>query len=245
MKKVLCCFLACFFSWACSYGQSDDTKTDTATNDVTTQDMIVQRPVYKRPFSVSLHGGTQGIGGSVKLQLTRKWFVRLGVSTIPINYPNEIAIGDYTSKVNLNTNFTNIHLFGEWRPFKRSAFRLVGGFGWFTNAKMGVTIQPDGVYSYGYIALTGAQVGSINASLDWKGIAPYLGIGLWKGIPVKHRLGINMDMGTYYLSKPNATIVGTNLLSGNSDNTKQLNENAAGYRWLPTLQLNFSYKIIK
>jgi len=47
---------------------------------------------------------------------------------------------------------------------------------------------------------------------------------------------------SYYLVKPDATIIGTGILSGNSSQTEQFQSNIKNYRWLPIVQLNFNYR---
>ena len=232
MRKILYATLCCLFSFGGVYAQSDKE-----------EDAPV---VHEHPVSVSLHIGSEGAGGDVKMRVAQRWFVRLGASTLPLDYGNVITLADYSSSFNLNTSFTNVHAFGEWQPFGRLSLRVVGGVAYFVSGKISGTLMPEGTFSYNGVTVTAAQIGQINCTVDWKGVAPYLGIGLWKGIPVRHRFGVNMDLGTYYMSKPNTVVTGTNMLnsSNNTDNSKQLNQELAGYRWLPVLQVNFSYRIL-
>jgi hypothetical protein len=200
------------------------------------------KPVFQRPMTVSLHLGSQGIGASVKLGVLPKVNMRVGFSLIPLNYSRGEEVSTYEADVKLKGNFSNAHVFGEYRPFAKSSFRLVAGVGYFFSGQTTVDIQPEGTFYYGEIPVTGEQIGKVKGTVDWKGIAPYLGIGIFNSMP-KRKFNINIDLGTYYLAKPKTSIEGTNMLVENKSNEEQLNENLKGYRWLPVLQFNLNYRL--
>jgi len=193
--------------------------------------------------SVKLNLGSQGIGGEFTYGIDKKVALRLGLNVIPVNVNDAFDFADFNSTSKASAKFTNIHLLADYTPFKSaSAFRLVGGVAYFVRARGTMQVQPSDNYSYGDIVLTPDQVGYLNLDVDWKGIAPYAGIGLFKVIP-KRRFNVNVDLGTYYLKQPDVKIVGTGILKGNNKQEGQLHENVKDYRWLPVIQLNFSYKL--
>ena len=59
----------------------------------------------------------------------------------------------------------------------------------------------------------------------------------------KKRFNLNFDLGTFYLPSPKVTVVGTKLLKNNEDLGVRLTEDLKTYRWMPMLQLNFTYLI--
>jgi hypothetical protein len=193
--------------------------------------------------SVKLNLGSQGIGGEFAYGVNNKVALRLGINIIPVSVNDAFEFTDFNSTSKVSAKFTNIHLLADYTPFKSApAFRLVGGAAYFVRAKGGMHVQPSDNYTYGDIVLNEEQVGYLNMDIDWKGIAPYAGIGLFRVIP-KHRFNVNLDLGTYYLKQPDVKIVGTGILKGNNTQEGQLKENVKDYRWLPVLQLNFSYKL--
>lgn len=83
----------------------------------------------------------------------------------------------------------------------------------------------------------------VAGTANWSGIAPYIGFSVGSPVP-KKRFGVTFDVGTYYMSRPEVVVDATNLLEPNKLNQKPLYENLKGYRWLPQVQLNFTYKLI-
>lgn len=210
------------------------------------QDSVYDRPFFQRPMAVSLHLGTQGIGASASVQFAHKWSVRLGASVIPVSVSKySYTVEGTETLIDGNSNFTNIHLLAGWQPFTNAGgFRVIGGLAYVVSGKASASIAPRGDQKAGNITITQDQLGQLNADLDWTGIAPYLGISLFKAIPA-NRFGVNLDLGCYYLPAPKSTMSGTKLLAGNDTNTPQFTENMKGYRFLPVLQVNFNYKISK
>jgi len=193
--------------------------------------------------SVKLNLGSQGIGAEYAYGIDKKVALRLGVNVIPVSVNDAFDIADFNSTSKVSAKFTNIHLLADYTPFKSApAFRLVGGAAYFVRGRGSMQVQPKDNYTYGDIVLTPDQVGYLNLDVDWKGIAPYAGIGLFKVMP-KRRFNVNVDLGTYYLKQPDVKIVGTGILKGNNTQEGQLKENVKDYRWLPVFQLNFSYKL--
>jgi len=193
--------------------------------------------------SVKLNLGSQGIGGEFTYGVAKKVALRLGVNVIPVSVNDAFEFADFNSTSKVSAKFTNIHLLADYTPFKSApAFRLVGGVAYFARAKGSMYVQPKDNYTYGDIVLNEEQMGYLNMDIDWKGIAPYAGIGLFRVMP-KRRFNVNLDLGTYYLKQPDIKIVGTGILKGNNSQEGQLEENVKDYRWLPVIQLNFSYKL--
>jgi len=199
-------------------------------------------PILKQK-SVKLNLGSQGIGSEFTYGVATKVALRLGLNVIPVSVNNAFDFADFNSTSKASAKFTNIHLLADYTPFTATpAFRLVAGVAYFARASGNMQVQPKDNYSYGDIVLTPEQVGYLDLDINWKGIAPYAGIGLFRVIPA-HRFNVNVDLGTYYLKQPDVKIIGTGLLKGNDKQEGQLHENVKDYRWLPVVQLNFSYKL--
>lgn len=196
----------------------------------------------EKPMSVQLNVGTQGIGAAFNYGVTKGLAVRAGVNAIPIKANDVFKISGFNSTSHVSADFYNLHVLADYTPFEQQNwFRVVGGFAYFVKAKGNVRITPSDDYKYGDLTLTEDQIGYVDLIVDWKGLAPYLGIGFLPSFP-KNKFNVNLDLGTYYLPKPDANIIGTGILSGNSSQTNQFRSNIKDYRWLPILQVNFNYK---
>ncbi|KQM72905.1 hypothetical protein ASE74_21640 [Pedobacter sp. Leaf216] len=193
--------------------------------------------------SVQLNVGTQGIGAEFAYGILPELSLRGGFNFIPFKANDVFKVSGFNSTSNLSADFYNVHELADYVPIKKATwFRLVGGFGYFFKAKGDLRIIPSDDYKYGDLVLTDDQIGYVDLNVNWKGIAPYLGVAFAHTFP-QNRFNVNFDLGTYYLSKPKADITGTGLLEGNSSQTPQFQSNIKDYRSLPIVQVNFSYKL--
>lgn len=204
---------------------------------------LVNDVAPSHPQSVSFNAGTQGFGLAYNYGFTNRFMLRGGANLLPVNANNIFTISDFDANSSLSAKFSSVHLWADFTPFKKASFfRLVGGAGYFIQASGHVTMTPTDTYKYGDITLSPQEVGVLNMDLKWNGFAPYAGVGLVHAFPAR-KFNVNVDLGTYYLSQPDAQVSGTGRLAGNSSQTPQFQRNMAGYRWYPQLQINFNYKL--
>lgn len=199
-------------------------------------------PGFSSKKAISVFVGTQGIGADFRYGFIPRLSARVGGAITPVDMPNAFKINDFKSRVDLNVNFTNVHLIADFQPFGGSGFRLAFGAGYFIKAKTKADITPTEANRFGDIVYDPETLGTLQMTADWKGIAPYLGIGFLRAFPSRI-FNVNIDLGTYYLTAPQTTIVGTKALTPNEENNAQLQKNISGYRWLPVLQFNFNLRL--
>jgi hypothetical protein len=194
---------------------------------------------------LQLHAGTQGFGVDFKYGLNQKMAVRAGISsTLGLGVSNVVQLEGLNANNKLKAHFSNVHVMGDYNPFKTSSFRITAGVAYLFEARGNLHFIPQGTYTFDGMELTGEEVGDLTIDLSWKGVAPYIGVGFFKTSPDK-LLNINMDVGTYYLNAPKSTIVGTKLLADNYQLEPQLDKNMSSYRFLPLIQINLSINIDK
>lgn len=197
----------------------------------------------KHEKSLQVQIGTTGIGADFKYQLTHGISARAGATAALLSMSGVFNGTDFKSDSKLSATFSNIHLLTDITPFSRlSTFRLVAGAAYFVNAGGNLFIKPTDTYFYGDIPITEEMLGDVRMDISWKGVSPYLGLGIIKAFP-KNRFNVNLDMGCYYLRKPQSRIIATGLLQGNETQTPVLQRNIGQFRTLPLLQLNFNYKL--
>jgi hypothetical protein len=197
---------------------------------------------FVSPVSVQVLAGSQGVGADFKYGFLPGLSGRMGFGVAPVDVSRGLRFTGFPADGQLSARFSNIHLLADYSPFKSNNFRVVGGAAYLIQGNADVVISPSGGYTIGSQSLTESQIGELHAGVTWKGIAPYLGLGFFRSFPGR-LFNINLDLGSYYLSSPGTSFTGTQLLSDNSANAKQFNENMHGYRWLPVVQLNFNFRI--
>ena len=194
-------------------------------------------------ISLQLYGGSQGLGGDLRLGLIRKLSLRLGSAYTPFNYVGSIHSSGLATNFTINANFLNFHAWADFAPFNNAeGLRLVGGMAYTYRGLLNTNFAPTGNYTLGGYTLTAEEIGQLNIGVTLKGFAPYMGLGFAKSFP-KHFFNINLDLGAYYVNAPTAKITGTNLLSDNYQLEPKVNDNLKDYRWVPVLQLNFNFRI--
>ncbi len=192
--------------------------------------------------SVGIQFGTTGLGLNYKAKLHNRVFLRAGASYLPATYKMPITVSGLSTTANLAASFSNIHLFGEYQVFEHIGLRLVGGLGYFLNGDLKATLLPKSSYTIENVTYSPSEIGQLELNLDWKGIAPYMGLGFGMPIP-ETKFNLNMDLGMFYLSQPTTTVIGTGRLQDNASMATQINKNTDDYRYFPTFQLSFNYKI--
>ncbi len=209
------------------------------------KELTVDTAVKRHPMSVQLQLGTQGLGADFRYGIKPGLSARFGLSSIfGVKLDNAFAFSGFDADNELRAEVSNVHLLGEYHPFKRKSFRVVGGVAYLFKANGGVKFLPRGEYDFNGLKLTKEEVGNLDIDLSWKGVAPYLGVGLFNSFP-NNLFSVNVDLGTYYLTQPKSTVTGTNLLSDNKSIEPQLDENMSTYRFLPVLQVNFNFNVHK
>lgn len=193
-------------------------------------------------YLTSLHLGSSGLGLDFKYNFKSHSSVRIGFSTIPLNYSTVVDLG-LEMKTDAKANYTNVHLLYEFQPFKNvKRLKVVGGVAYFTQGYVSTMLTPQSDVVAGITTLTPDEIGDLSIKIDSKGIAPYLGLGVFKTLP-KKRLNVNFDLGAFFLPKPVVTAVGTKALVNTTEMVETLNENLKDYRWMPVLQMNINYLI--
>jgi hypothetical protein len=198
---------------------------------------------FRHPLSLQIEAGTQGLGADMRFGVLPRLSIRTGMSFIPVKQNDVLTLPGFQSTNSASVNFYNAHLLADFVPFKgMRGLRVVGGAAYLYKAEGNLTVIPTGSYTYGNTTVTGADIGNLNMQVSWKGVAPYLGLGLFKSFP-NHLFNFNLDLGTYYLNQPSTHIIGSGLLVDNNSLEPQFNQNLKEYRWLPVLQLNFNFKL--
>lgn len=187
--------------------------------------------------------GSQGFGLEGRYGITESLSGRFGGSFLPATADNVFTVNGFKSTTNVSAKFYNVHLLADYTPSEDLQWlRIVGGAAYLYKAQGNVGVLPSGNYNVANYSISSAEMGNLNIDVSWKGVAPYLGLGFFNCFP-SNVFNVNLDFGTYYLSQPKSTIIGTKLLADNYKLQPQVDNNLKGYRWLPVLQVNFNFRI--
>jgi hypothetical protein len=222
MKKIIYFILFSLALQPIAYGQMTDT-TKSA----------------RKPMSLQVLTGTQGIGANFRYVLNKTVGFRIGGSYAAAGINDKIDMEDFNSKNRASGKFNTAHILVELMPQK--FFRVVAGAAYLANAEATIHFEPTDSQTFQDITLTPQEIGTLDFKMDWGTFAPYFGFGFGRGIP-KHRFNVNIDLGAYYLQSPKVTAIGTKLLTNNDPNAEIIQNNMKDYRFMPIAQLNFNFK---
>jgi len=199
-------------------------------------------PGFGNKKEITVFLGSQGFGADFRYGFLPRLSARIGGGITPVDLPNTFRVNDFKSNIDFNVRFTNVHLIADFQPFGGSGFRVAVGAGYFISAHTVADVTPTENNGFGNIILTPEELGTLKLTADWKGLAPYLGLGFFRAFPSEF-FNLNLDLGTYYLAAPKTTITGTKALINNQENNDKFQKNISTYRWLPVLQLNLNFRL--
>lgn len=200
-------------------------------------------------LSLQLQGGTNGFGAGVRYQFLEKLAVRLNGTFFSMQRDNPLkgrdiniaALGDFKDDIQyVKGSVSQIGVLGEYSLF--SALRVVAGGAVISNTQVDGYLKPSKGMEFGELSISPEQIGTLAANVSFNGFAPYIGLGIGRSTP-KKRFGINVDLGSYYMSPAKVTIDATKLLAPNKQQEGLLENNLSSFRWMPTLQLNLNFKL--
>ena len=201
-------------------------------------------PENDKSFQVSI--GTAGIGADYKYGFTDHIAGRFGLNFVPFKFKNVYAFNNAPGTADMSVQFANVHALFDYTPSLKTPFRIVGGVSYVFAGTGTSDFVPSGTYYIANYTIPASALGKVSFNTDWKGVAPYLGIGF--GHTFRDQLdvrdfNINLDIGTYYLSRAKVDVTGTQLLSDNYKIAPAINSNIKDLRWMPVIQVNFNFKL--
>jgi len=195
--------------------------------------------------SLGLRGGTLGGGVELSHAFGQRTGVRLNADGYSFKQTDTHDNIDYDMKLKLQT----VSLLGDWFPFANN-FRISAG-AVLNGNKITMKGQPTG----GFFTINGtqyntAQVGSLDAAVDFNKAAPYFGIGY--GRAINSGLSLIFDLGVMFQGSPKSKIDVTcgplatpaQCAQARSDaqaEQSRLDESLHSYKYYPVISLGLAY----
>lgn len=204
--------------------------------------------------SVGLDAGTLGAGVEIGRRLTGDLKGRIGLFGYSYGLDFTAAGIDYTGHLDLRHAVALV----DWHPGGR-VFRLSAGLVANDSELSGEESLRQLVEKYApgdpRLALLPQDLGSLKASIKANSLAPYVGIGLGRGVGESGHWGFTLDLGTYYQGSPDARLsISTSLpiasIPGAQElvdealatEQQQLQDVVSDYRWFPVVMFGASYR---
>lgn len=191
--------------------------------------------------------GTTGIGAHLSVPVTPNLNARFGLNALNYSYNTTESNVDYDFKLKLQTFDALL----DWFP-GNNQFRVSGGLVYNGN-KIDATAKPSagGTYTINDKTYSSASAGVINGNIDFRKLAPYLGIGWGNALAKDKGWGFSADLGVLFQGSPKTSLtnsgctapVDCNQLAADvaAENTK-LADAVSSFKAYPVVRVGVSYK---
>ena len=190
---------------------------------------------------VEVKVGTLGAGLNVNYAINRKFTVGLGLNKFSRSTSDNADNIDYDVNLDLQT----LALLGNYHPFA-GTFHLTAGL-MHNGNELKMKAKPTSSYDIGGSTYTAAEVGTLEATVDFKSMVPYLGLG-W-GKSSGRGFGVTFDIGILFQGSPNVSFTSNGSLANDPTfkaNLKQEEANAEndikGFTKYPVISLGLNYR---
>ena len=192
--------------------------------------------------------GTTGAGLHASYPIESNLNARVGFNYLNYDYSGTASNADYNFKMKLRT----FDVLADWFPMD-NGFRVSGGLVYDGN-KIDVDMKAkDGAqYVINGTSYSAAQAGTVNGSVDFKKIAPYLGIGWGNAVAKEKGWGFSADLGVMFQGSPKSTLTNsgcqasaalcTQLASDVAAERVNLDNKLNDYKSYPVLRVGASYR---
>jgi outer membrane protein W len=194
-------------------------------------------PAAIASHSISLKAGTLGVGVDIEHMFNKKHALRFNINGLKVSKTKTLD----DVKYDLDLKLLNAGLLYDYHPWEGS-FRLSVGV-YYNGNKIEGSATPASNVTIGNTTYTPAQVGRIDAKIDFKKIAPYIGIG-WSSTETKG-WHFTADIGVMYSGTPKVSLKTTSNLVSQADIEQEIQnvkDDIKKYRWWPVLTIGIQKK---
>ena len=194
--------------------------------------------------------GSLGLGAELDLGLTDSLGARIGLNSFNYKYNANSGTVNYDFKLQLQT----VSALVDWYPFDDSSFRTSIGV-MYNNNKVNLDGQPTGgTYTINGNTYSSTDVGSLQGTMSFNKVAPYIGIGWGKPSPTGRGWGMTTDFGVLFQGSPKTSLVATcgSAIAGTTSCTQLQSDTAAentklqndlgNFKFWPVASIGISYQ---
>lgn len=194
-------------------------------------------------WAIAAKAGSLGFGGDLTTNLVPQVNLRAGAQWFGFDLSADIADIDY----DLDVELLNPLVLVDWYPFKGS-FRVSGG-ALFNQSSVDLRARSHASIAIGDTEYTAAQLGELRGNVDFKSVAPYVGIGWGNSLTRDKRWGFIMDMGVAFIGSPDITLSATGPISTDptfianlAEEERQINDDAKDFKFYPVFSTSLYFR---
>jgi hypothetical protein len=199
--------------------------------------------------SITGEVGTTGVGAHMSIPLTSNLYARFGANYLGFTHGISTSNLDYDSKFKLSTYDALL----DWYPAKNRSFRFTAGLTYNGN-KIDISAKSNanGNYALAGHTYSAVDVGKVDGSVQFRKIAPYLGVGWGNAASKEKGWSYSVDVGVLFQGSPSTTLNNSGctasaaacsqFASDLATEKTALNDEAHKYRAYPVLRIGLNYK---
>ncbi len=147
---------------------------------------------------------TLGLGVEAAFPVTPSVDARIGLNAYKYGFSKAATSNGLITNYSGDLKLQSLQAMADWHPWE-SSFRVSGGLA-YNNNKFAMAGKPvAGNINIGGVTYAVAAGQSVDATVDFNKVAPYLGIG-WGRTPKNTGLSVTSDIGIMFQGKPNGSI---------------------------------------
>jgi len=193
--------------------------------------------------------GTTGAGAHLAVPIANGVNARFGVNAMTYNYTTSTTDVKYDFKATLQT----VDALLDFYPITGSNFRVTGGAVLNGNKVSATGKATDtGTYTINGHTYTAADAGRIDGKVDFRSVAPYLGIGWGNAASARKGWSFSSDLGVLFQGSPRTSLansgctapssVCSQLASDVAAENADLKSKADNFKLYPVLRLGVGYR---
>lgn len=191
-------------------------------------------------LAVAAKAGTLGIGGDLTTNLIPQVNLRGGIQWLAFGLDAEFGDVDY----DLNIDFLNPLVLIDWYPFDGS-FRISGGV-LFNGSELELEATSHESIEIGDVTYTPAQYGTLKGEVDFRPVAPYIGIGWGNALGKEERWGIVADLGIAFTGSPEIELSATGpdptIQAEIAKEERDIQDELDAFKFYPVLSISLFYR---
>ena len=207
--------------------------------------VLVPVLVHAEGLAVSGKVVTLGMGLELTKSISDSFTGRLGFNTFDYTTNTTKSSVNYNANLQLQT----VSALADWYPMQGS-FRATTGL-YYNNNQLSLAGKPaSGTYTLGGQTYNAADIGSVNGSVSFNKIAPYIGLGWGNPAAQGKGWGLVSDFGVLFQGQPNTTLDATctnqavcaQLQSSVATERSNLQNSLSNFKLYPVASVGVSYQ---
>jgi hypothetical protein len=207
---------------------------------------LMSTHINAKDLGASVTGGTTGLGLHITVPVHNQVNARFGVNYFSFSFDGNTDDVQYDLTLKLNTFDALV----DWFPLE-GAFRLTGGLVYNANTITAHAKSTGGQYTFNGNTYSNADIGNVDAKIDFNKIAPYIGFGFGNAVAQPGRWSFSSDFGLLFQGSASASLKNsrcnlgatcTTLANDLASENKKLNDDLKGFQYYPVIRIGASYR---